>query len=260
MEHLLTGEVFVSFLTLSLLEIVLGIDNLIFIALVADQLPPHQRFKARAGGLALALIMRVIMLFSLSWIMRLTEPVFNLGSLPISYKDMLLFAGGWFLIYKAGKEMWDDARGVGHAVHNQAKKFTTMRSAILQIVVVDFVFSFDSIITAVGLTEHLPVMIAAVVVSMIVMLVAAGHISAFLNRFPNFKMLALGFVFAIGVLLVFKSFHIVIPKEYLYFAIIFSIIIEILNAMAGRARAKAARKEELKVRKHESAVEDQGGK
>ena len=246
-------DLVMSFLTLSLLEIVLGIDNLIFIALVADQLPPQMRFKARAMGLALALIMRVAMLFSLSWIMKLTEPVFAIGMHDVSYKDLLLLAGGLFLIYKAGKEMWADAKGEGHGDHKTTKSYTSLRSAVIQIVIVDFVFSFDSIITAVGLTDQLGVMVAAVVVSMIVMLVASGHISAFLHKFPNFKMLALAFVLAIGVLLVFKSAHIYIPKEYLYFAIIFSIATEIMNSMAARARAKAALRESLKISRHESS-------
>ncbi len=247
-------DLVMSFLTLSLLEIVLGIDNLIFIALVCDQLPPQMRFKARLFGLSLALIMRVAMLFSLSWIMKLTEPVFNISELAVSWKDMLLFAGGWFLIYKAGKEMWADARGLGHGDHKTTKSYTSLRSAILQIVIVDFVFSFDSIITAVGLTDQLGIMIAAVVVSMVVMLIASNHISAFLHRFPNFKMLALAFVLAIGVLLVFKSVHVMIPKEYLYFAIIFSIFTEILNSMAASARKRAALREELKIHRHEAAV------
>lgn len=248
-------DILASFLTLSLLEIVLGIDNLIFIALLCDQLPPQMRFKARLFGLALALGMRVAMLFSLSWIMRLTEPVFNIAELAISWKDMLLFAGGWFLIWKAGKEMWADARGKGHGDHKTTKSYTTLRAAVLQIIIIDFVFSFDSIITAVGLTDNLGVMVAAVVVSMVVMLFAAGKISDWLQRFPNFKMLALGFVFAIGVLLVFKGVHVYIDKNYLYFAIIFSLFCEVLNTMASNARKRAALKEELKIHRHEHAVE-----
>ncbi len=252
----MTLELFASFLTLSLLEIVLGIDNLIFIALLCDQLPPHMRFKARLFGLALALLMRVAMLFSLSWIMKLTEPVFFINSMGISWKDMLLFAGGWFLVYKAGKEMWSDARGHGHGDHKTTKSYTTISSAILQIVIIDFVFSFDSIITAVGLTDNLGVMIAAVVVSMVVMLFAAGKISQWLHDFPNFKMLALGFVLAIGVLLIFKGVHIYIDKNYLYFAIIFSLFCEVLNTMAASARKRAALKESLKIKRHEAAVEE----
>lgn len=251
----MTIDLFVSFLTLSMLEIVLGIDNLIFIALLCDQLPPQMRFKARLFGLALALGMRVVMLSSLSWIMKLTEPVFFISEMGISWKDMLLFAGGWFLIWKAGKEMWADARGKGHGDHKTTKSYTTLRSAVLQIIIIDFVFSFDSIITAVGLTDNLGVMIAAVVVSMIVMLFAAGKISEWLQRYPNFKMLALGFVLAIGVLLVFKGVHIYIDKNYLYFAIVFSLFCEVLNTMAARARKRAALKEELKIHRHESTVE-----
>ena len=248
-------DLVVSFLTLSLLEIVLGIDNLIFIALLCDQLPPQMRFKARLFGLALALIMRIAMLFSLSWIMKLTEPVFDIGALAVSWKDMLLFAGGWFLIYKAGKEMWADARGLGHGDHKTTKSYTTLRSAVFQIIIIDFVFSFDSIITAVGLTDNLGVMVAAVAVSMVVMLFASGKISEWLHRFPTFKMLALGFVFAIGVLLVFKGLHIYIDKNYLYFAIIFSLFCEVLNTMAANARKRTALKEELKIHRHEAAVE-----
>lgn len=245
------ADLIISFFTLSLLEIVLGIDNLIFIALLCDQLPPQMRFKARLLGLGLALGMRVAMLFSLSLIMKLTEPVFNIGELAVSWKDILLFAGGWFLIWKAGKEMWADARGHGHGDHKTTKNYTSLGSAVLQIIIIDFVFSFDSIITAVGLTDNLKIMVAAVVVSMVVMLFAAGKISEWLRMFPTFKMLALGFVFAIGVLLVFKGVHIYIDKNYLYFAIVFSLICEVLNTMAGRARARAALKEELKIHRHE---------
>jgi len=250
-----SADLIMSFFTLSLLEIVLGIDNLIFIALLCDQLPPQMRFKARLFGLSLALIMRVGMLFSLSLIMKLTEPVFSISELVVSWKDILLFAGGLFLIWKAGKEMFADAIGQGHGHHKTTKKYTSLGAAVLQIIIIDFVFSFDSIITAVGLTDHLGIMVAAVVVSMIVMLFAAGKISHWLQEYPNFKMLALGFVLAIGVLLVLKGVHIYVDKNYLYFAIVFSLFCEVLNTMAARARKRAALKEELKISRHEAAIE-----
>lgn len=233
----MTLDLLMSFLTLSLLEIVLGIDNLIFIALICDHLPPHYRNKARLIGLSLALGMRIIMLASLSWIMQLTEPVLTLFETAFSYKDMLLLGGGLFLIAKATKEMHADIGGIEEKKAMVVR--ATLSGAIMQIVFVDLVFSFDSIITAVGLTNNIPVMIAAVVVAMIVMMLASGYVSAFLNKYPTFKMLALSFILMIGMVLTAEGMHVHIPKAYIYAAFAFSMFVEFLNTLASRKRKKS---------------------
>jgi predicted tellurium resistance membrane protein TerC len=238
------SSLIMSFITLSLLEIVLGIDNLIFIALVADGLPKEYRNKARILGLALALVIRVVMLFSLSWIMKLTEPLFELGGKEFSWKDILLIGGGVFLVWKATMEMHADVGGLEEKRQMVAK--TTLRGAIFQIVLIDFVFSFDSIITAVGLTDNLYIMVAAVVVAMAVMLFASGHISKFLAEFPTFKMLAIAFILMIGVVLVAQGMGVKVPKEYIYFAFAFSIFVETMNTMASRKRKKRLELEQQK--------------
>lgn len=239
--EIFTADILMSFLTLSLLEIVLGIDNLIFIALVADGLPNEYRNKARVFGLSLALIIRVAMLFSLSWIMQLTEPLFTIADKGFSWRDLLLLGGGLFLIWKATLEMHADIGGVEEKKAMVGK--TTLRGAIAQIVVIDFVFSFDSIITAVGMTDNLYVMIAAVVVAMGVMLVASGYISSFLNEFPTFKMLAIAFILMIGVVLVAEGTGLHVPKQYIYFAFAFAIFVETMNTIASRKRKKRQQRE-----------------
>ncbi len=236
MDAIFNPEIIASFITLSLLEIVLGIDNLIFIALVVDKLPMQYRKKARIIGLSLALIIRVMMLFGVSWIMTLTEPLFTIYGHDISFKDLLLIAGGLFLIVKATLEMHGDVLGL-HS-EREVKARSTFRGAIIQITLIDIVFSFDSIITAVGLAPNVYVIIGAVVVSMIVMLMASGYISQFLSENPTFKMLALSFILMIGTLLVAEGFHYEVPKGYVYFALGFSCFVEALNTIAKRKQAK----------------------
>ena len=236
MESLLTLDNFASFVTLSLLEIVLGIDNLIFITLVADNLPAAQRRKASLYGLSLAFIIRIAMLLGVSWIMTLTNPVFTVMEAPISVKDMLMIAGGGFLIAKSTLEMHADLGGEQEKRDMVAK--STLRGAVIQIALIDFVFSFDSIITAVGLTPNITIIVAAVSVSMAVMLLAAGSISRFLTTYPTFKMLALSFILMIGTLLVAEGLHFHVPKGYIYFAFSFSIFVEGMNTLARRRRHK----------------------
>lgn len=233
---MITTDILMSFLTLSLLEIVLGIDNLIFIALVADNLPKEYRTKARIFGLALALVIRVGMLFSLSWIIQLTEPVLTIADKGFSWRDMLLIGGGIFLVWKATMEMHADIGGVEEKKAMVCKK--TLRGAIFQIVVIDFVFSFDSIITAVGMTDNLYVMIAAVVVAMFVMLLASGGISKFLAQYPTFKMLAIAFILMIGMVLIAEGMGVHVPKQYIYFAFAFSLFVEGMNTIASNKRKK----------------------
>lgn len=229
-------DLLMSFLTLSLLEIVLGIDNLIFIALVADGVPEQHRRKVRLLGLSLAFGIRIVMLMGLSWIMRLTEPLFAIGAQEVSVRDLLLLFGGLFLLWKSTKEMHADIGGIEEKRAMVATE--SLQGAILQIGIIDLVFSFDSIITAVGIASNLYVMVAAIGVSMAVMLMAAGGISQFLEKYPTFKMLALSFILMIGVVLIAEGMHLHIPKGYIYFAFAFSLGVEFLNILASEKRKK----------------------
>jgi predicted tellurium resistance membrane protein TerC len=229
-------DILLTFGTLSILEIVLGIDNLIFIALVADGLPPEFRKKARLFGLALALIIRIIMLMSLSWLMQLTEPLFSVADKTFSWRDLLLIGGGLFLMWKATVEIHADVGGIEEKKAMVGKK--TLRGAIIQIVLIDLVFSFDSIITAVGMTDNLYIMVAAVVVAMGVMMLASGGISKFLAEYPTFKMLALSFIMMIGVILVAQGMGVDVPKAYIYFAFTFSMFVETMNTLASKRRKR----------------------
>ncbi|MFT6077617.1 MAG: putative tellurium resistance membrane protein TerC [Myxococcota bacterium] len=235
-----TPELLFTFLTLSFLEIILGIDNLVFIAIVVASVPEKFRNKVRYLGISLALGMRVVMLFALSWIMSLTEPLFTVFDLEFSFKNILLIAGGLFLIGKSGMEIYADVKNV-HKEESVKKKIIklTFSAAVTQIIIVDFVFSFDSIITAVGMTDNIPVIIAAVVVAMAVMLVAADKISQILITYPSLKIMALAFIFLIGVILLADGLHLEVSKGYLYFALFFSIAVECLNIAAGAISNKS---------------------
>lgn len=238
LDALLTPEVFLSLATLTFLEIVLGIDNVIFVALMAGRLPEAQRPKARALGLGLALIFRVIMLFGLVWIAHLEEPVFSIAGFDVSWRDVILMGGGLFLIVKATLEIHHSVEGEdGHHENPVAAAFGAV---VFQIVLIDIVFSLDSVITAVGMTDHLPVMITAVAIAMAIMLLASGTVSRFIERHPTTKMLALSFLLLIGVALVADALHFHIPRGYLYFAIAFSLFVETMNILAKKARGKKA--------------------
>ena len=236
----LSPEILFSFFTLSMLEIVLGIDNLIFIALVVEKLHKNQQVKVRLFGLLLALVIRVIMLAGAVWIMKLTKPFFTIFEIGISFKDLLMLAGGTFLIAKSTLEMHSDIMGIEH--NKEIKPKSRYGAAVMQVVIIDFVFSFDSIITAVGITQNLPVMIAAVVVSMIVMLLASGFISEFLHEHPTFKVLALSFILMIGTLLVAEGLHFHIPRGYIYFSFAFSCFVEAINTVAAKKRRELQQK------------------
>ncbi len=231
--EIFSAEIIFSFITLSLLEIVLGIDNLIFIALVVQKLPANMAKKVRFLGLSLALIIRVLMLLGITWIMSLTNPIFNLFEIDFSVKDLLLLAGGLFLIGKSTLEMHYDVTSKEHQ-EKEIKVKSSYFGAVLQVALIDFVFSFDSIITAVGLTSHTGIIIAAIVVSMVVMLLASGYISYFLKEHPTFKVLALSFILMIGVLLTAEGLHFHIPRGYIYFAFAFSMFVETINTLARR--------------------------
>ncbi len=234
-DQLLTTQNLIALLTLTLLEVVLGIDNIVFISILTGKLPPDERGKARRIGLALAMLMRVGLLFALSWVMTLTKPIFSITQFEISGRDLILLGGGLFLIAKATWEIHDKLEGAEHA-HDGKRKAATFRSVIVQILVLDIVFSLDSVITAVGMAQHLAVMVTAVVVAVGVMLVFAGPVGDFVERHPTVKMLALSFLILIGVMLVAEGLHQHIPKGYVYFAMAFSLLVEMLNL---RMRAKS---------------------
>ncbi|MEW5973435.1 MAG: TerC family protein, partial [Pseudomonadota bacterium] len=225
--------VWMAFLTLTALEIVLGIDNIIFIAILVNRLPEHLRAKARFLGLSLAMITRILLLLSLAWIMRLTEPLFTVLAQEISGRDIILIGGGLFLIWKSTMEIHaslEGADGEERAVRGSPTFFATL----IQIALIDIVFSFDSVITAVGLVNQIPVMVAAIVVAVGVMMFAAGAISDFVDRHPSIKMLALSFLVVIGVVLIAEGFDVHVPKGYIYFAMAFSVIVEMLNIRMRR--------------------------
>ena len=239
MEHLLTVDALISLLTLTVLEIVLGIDNIVFISILAGKLPADKQKKARRLGLGLAMFVRVLLLLSISWIMSLTKPLFNIGEwigiqnagwlekTAISGRDLILLIGGLFLIYKSTAEIHEKLEGGEHD-HANAKKMG-FGQVIVQILLLDIVFSLDSVITAVGMADHVEIMIAAVVIAVGVMMLAAESISHFVNKHPTVKMLALSFLLLIGVSLIAESFDQHIPKGYIYFAMAFSVFIEVLN-------------------------------
>ena len=227
MELLLDPNMWVALLTLTLLEIVLGIDNIVFISILSGKLPKEKQKKARQTGLALALITRVLLLLSLSWVMSLTAPIFTVLQQEISGRDLILLIGGLFLIYKATAEIHEKLEGENHDTEIKGK--VNFSSVILQILILDVVFSLDSVITAVGMASHIEVMIAAVVIAVIIMLFAAESISKFVNQHPTVKMLALSFLVLIGVSLLAEGLDQHIPKGYIYFAMAFSVLVEMLN-------------------------------
>lgn len=247
MEWLANPEIWVSLITLTVLEIVLGIDNIVFISIMAGKLPQEKQKKARQVGLGLAMITRVLLLLSLTWVMTLTAPIIDLGAifnisnpdlsdkLILSGRDLILIAGGLFLIYKSTVEMHDKLEGEEHT--NKIKGVVSFSGVIVQILILDVVFSLDSVITAVGMAKHIEVMIAAVIIAVIVMMVSATSISNFVNKHPTVKMLALSFLLLIGLSLFMEGFEKHIPKGYIYFAMGFSVFVEMLNL---RAKAKAA--------------------
>ncbi len=235
MEHLFTPESLIAFLTLASLEIVLGIDNVIFIAILAGRLPENQRDKARKIGLLLALVSRILLLFCISWVMTLTTPLFSLLGHPVSGRDLILLIGGLFLLAKATTEIHHKLEGQEAA--SKKANATSFGSVLVQIALLDIVFSLDSVITAVGMVKHISIMIAAVLVSVGVMLAFSGAIVRFIEKHPTFKMLALSFLMMIGVMLVAEGMGKHIEKGYIYFAMGFSLLVEILNTkMRGKGQ------------------------
>jgi predicted tellurium resistance membrane protein TerC len=236
MDWITDPQAWAGFATLTVLEIVLGIDNVIFISILASKLPRSQQGKARYIGLGLAMIMRILLLFSLSWIIRLTAPLFEVLGQEISGRDLVLLIGGLFLIGKATREIHE--RLEGEEGEASARVAPSLRSVLIQIMLLDIVFSLDSVITAVGMVDQLGVMVAAVVVAVAFMMAFARPVSDFVERHPTVKMLALSFLILIGVSLVAESFDQHIPKGYIYFAMAFSVMVEVLNLKARKRKAE----------------------
>jgi predicted tellurium resistance membrane protein TerC len=234
--ELISIESLVSLLTLLALEVVLGIDNVIFIAILAGRLPPADQPRARTLGIGMAVITRILLLLSITWVMKLTYPIVSYGEWAFSGKQLILFLGGLFLIGKSTYEIHDKLEGAEHAPGGAGGR-AALTSVVLQIMIVDIVFSLDSVITAVGMTPHVPIMIVAVLLAAGVMMVFAGPISDFVHRHPTMKMLALAFLILIGVMLVGEAFGQHVSKGYIYFAMAFSLGVELLNL---RLRARAA--------------------
>lgn len=226
MAELLTPANLVALLTLTSLEIVLGIDNIVFIAILTGKLPAHQQGKARTIGLGLAMGMRILLLLGISWVMGLTKPLFEVFEHGFSGRDLILLVGGLFLIAKATYEIHDKLEGAEHTKESKARSFAAV---IAQILALDIIFSLDSVITAVGMAKHVEIMIAAVVIAVGVMILFAGKVSRFIEKHPTFKMLALAFLLLIGVMLTVEGVGQHINKGYIYFAMAFSLFVEVLN-------------------------------
>lgn len=235
MEWISDPQMWVAFLTLTVLELVLGIDNIVFISILAGKLPGDERKKARTLGLALAMLTRIGLLFSISLIIRLTAPLFTVFNKAISGRDLILIVGGLFLLGKSTHEIHQKLEGdEGHASARTPSSFV---SVIVQILLLDVVFSLDSVITAIGMVDRLEIMVAAVVVAVIFMMVFSGAISRFVDRHPTVKMLALSFLLLIGVTLIAEGFDHHVPKGYIYFAMAFSVFVEMLNLRLRKSKS-----------------------
>ncbi|TSD64969.1 TerC family protein [Inquilinus sp. KBS0705] len=257
MEIFTNPENWISLITLTVLEIVLGIDNVIFISILADKLPKQQQNSGRKVGLGMAMITRILLLLSITWVMTLTAPIFNISGLlninnhewvqklAISGRDLILIIGGLFLIYKSTSEIHHKIEGEDENAENV--KPHSFWGTIVQIMLLDIVFSLDSVITAVGMAQHVEIMIAAVVVAVGIMMWASAGVANFVNKHPTVKMLALSFLLLIGVSLLAEAFEQHIPKGYIYFAMAFSILVEMLNLKMRAQRAKAAEKASRKA-------------
>ena len=239
MDWLFNPELWAALVTLTALEIVLGIDNIIFLSIIVAKLPPEKQDSARILGLAGAMVTRILLLFSLSWLASLTKPWFTVFALEISGRDVVLILGGLFLFWKATTEIGEQMEGPRDEDEIKIKAVTSYLGAIVQIMLIDIVFSLDSVITAVGMTNNLPVMVTAIVIAVLTMMVFAGPLSRYVERHPTIKVLALSFLLLVGMALVGEGFDFHIPKPYLYFAMAFSVGVEMINL---RVRAKHAKK------------------
>jgi len=234
MEIFANPDTWISLLTLTFMEVVLGIDNIVFISIIVNRLPKEQQARGRNIGLMLALVFRVILLLFISWIVSASDPIFSLNlpsteeDFPASWRDIILFAGGLFLLAKSVTEIHNKLEGEEEA-HETGKAYASLGQVLIQIILIDIVFSFDSILTAVGLAQEVIIMIIAVILAMGIMLIFAKYVSDFVNKHPTVKMLALAFLLLIGFMLVVEALHQHIPKGYIYFAMFFSLLVEMLN-------------------------------
>lgn len=251
MDWVTSPEIWIALLTLTTLEIVLGIDNIIFISILTDKLPEERQALARRVGLGLAMIMRILLLFSITWVIRLTEPLFTVLTQEISGRDLILLGGGLFLVGKATYEIHDKLEGEDG--HSSSRVRATFSAVLVQIILLDVVFSLDSVITAVGMVDELGVMIAAVVIAVGVMLVSAEAISGFVNRHPTLKILALSFLILVGFVLILEGFEQHVSKGYIYFAMAFAVFVEFLNIRVYRRR-----RQERPVDLHQRYAEQSG--
>jgi len=234
MEIFLHPENWIALLTLTFLEIVLGIDNIIFISIVSNKLPENQQGKARNIGLTLALVLRIGLLLGITWIISFTEPLFTILEQEVSGRDLILLIGGLFLLGKSTMEIHHKVEG--EAQHESQKRSASFISVIVQIIALDMIFSFDSILTAVGLTNEITLMIIAVIISIIIMMIFAKNISEFINQHPTLEILALSFLILIGFMLMIEALHFHVPKGYIYFAVFFSLIVELINMRMRKKR------------------------
>ncbi len=244
-EWITSPEAWLALVTLTALEIVLGIDNIIFISIIVGRLPPEQRNRARIQGLAFAMITRILLLLSLAWMMQLTNPLFTLLDYEISGRDLIMIFGGLFLLWKSTQEIWDSLEGAEEETH-QTKAPTSYMMVLAQIAVIDIVFSLDSVITAVGMARDVPVMVIAIVIAVGVMMLSANSIGQFVDNHPSIKMLALSFLILVGMALIGEGLDLHIPKGYIYFAMSFSVAVEMLNIYSRKRRGKPVQLHKLK--------------
>ena len=238
MNWAMDPNIWLALLTLSAIEIVLGVDNIVFIAILAGKLPEHQQAKGRTVGLILAMATRILLLFSITLIMKLTQPLFVIFSFEISGRDIILIAGGLFLLVKSTLEIHSNLEGEEEHAQQKSGQKATFMSVVTQIMILDIVFSIDSVVTAIGLAKQLSIMVAAIVIAVIVMIFLAGRISSFVDNHPTIKMLALSFLLLIGISLIGEGLDLHIPKGYIYFAMAFSIFVEVLNMKIRKRRIK----------------------
>ncbi len=234
LEHLFTFHGLISLLTLAMLEVILGIDNVIFISIISDRVEVEQQNKARMFGLLLALVVRIILLTFMSYLAHLKTDIIVLFDHHFTFRDIVLLGGGIFLVYKSTNEIHQKLEG--EEEENTSSKKLALWNAITQIILIDIIFSFDSILTAIGLTDQVLIMVIAVVISMFLMMIFSKDISKFINEHPTIKMLALSFLIMIGVFLIIEAFHYEIPKGYIYFSMFFSLLVEVLNLLVKKKR------------------------
>lgn len=252
MEWLTSPEIWVAFLTLTALEIVLGIDNIIMISILVSRMPKHMQQRTRIFGLALAMVTRILLLLSIAWVMRLTADLFHVFGQGISGRDLILFFGGLFLLWKSSQEIYHGLEGEDETHEEPApgKAGGKFLYTIIQIAIIDIVFSLDSVITAVGMVSHVPVMVAAIIVAVLVMMLCAKTISDFIDKHPSLKMLALSFLIVVGTVLIAEAFEVHVPKGYVYFAMAFSLAVEAINIKMRTAAAKKKQQSDpVKLRK-----------